>query len=184
MDKDRHLREAPFDAFIDMIAQSDGNDAYLTAYNSECNRAVLAPLARDMGFLDSILTRDHPAPDGMLWIGPGGTVTSLHHDLTNNLIAQITGRKAVRLVPAAEVGKLYNHAHVFSEIADLDAPVDQARHPRLTTVRIYDVVLAPGEILFVPLAWWHQVKALEFSVTATFTNFRWPNDGHATYPGG
>jgi hypothetical protein len=184
MDKDRHLRDAPFDAFIDMIAASDGNDAYLTAYNSECNRAALAPLAADMGFLDKFLTRDHPAADGMLWIGPGGTLTSLHHDLTNNFIAQITGRKRIKLVPAMEVGKLYNHVHVFSEIADLDAAIDPARHPRLAAVRSYDLVLAPGEILFVPLAWWHQVSSLDFSVTATFTNFLWPNDGYATYPEG
>jgi hypothetical protein len=25
---------------------------------------------------------------------------------------------------------------------------------------------------------------LDFSVTVTYTNFRWPNDGYATYPGG
>ncbi len=34
-----------------------------------------------------------------------------------------------------------------------------------------------------PLAWWHQVRSLDFSVTVTYTNFRWPNDAFATYPG-
>jgi len=49
---------------------------------------------------------------------------------------------------------------------------------------VYDVELQPGEIIFMPLAWWHQVKALDFSVTATFTNFLWPNDAHEGYPEG
>jgi len=49
-------------------------------------------------------------------------------------------------------------------------------------VHIYDVLLEPGEILFLPLAWWHQVKSLDFSVSATYTNFVWPNDAHETYP--
>jgi hypothetical protein len=186
MDKDRHRREGRFDAFIDTItAPGAGNDAYLTAYNSERNREALAPLAADMGFLDRFLTREAAMPNGMMWIGPAGTFTSLHHDLTNNFIAQLVGRKRVKLLPAAEVGKLHNHRHVFSEITDLDDPgLDLASDPRLAGARAYDLVIEPGEILFVPLAWWHQVKALDFSVTVTYTNFLWSNDGYATYPGG
>jgi hypothetical protein len=44
--------------------------------------------------------------------------------------------------------------------------------PRLKTLHRGDA----GEILFVPLGWWHQVKALDFSMTITYTNFVWPND--------
>ena len=184
MDKDVHRREAPFDQFIDLISRPGaGNDAYLTAYNSERNRAALSGLRDDMGRLDKFLAPD--AGDGMMWIGPAGTVTSLHHDLTNNFIAQIVGRKRLKILPAAEVGRIYNHRHVFSEIPDLEAPdLDQARYPRLAGARTYDVTLSPGEIIFMPLAWWHQVKSLDFSVTVTYTNFLWPNDAHADYPQG
>lgn len=184
MEKDAHRREAPFDAFVDMITRPGaGNDAYLTAYNSASNREALAPLADDMGFLDKFLTSDHSAPDGMMWIGPVGTLTSLHHDLTNNLIAQLVGRKRFRVLPAGEVGKVYNHRHVFSQIADLEDPgLGIARYPLLASARVYDLVLEPGEILFTPLAWWHEVRSLDFSVTVTYTNFLWPNDGHANYP--
>jgi hypothetical protein len=183
-DKDVHRRVAPFDVFIDRILQAGaGNDAYLTAYNSERNAEALSVLHADLGFLHKFLDRQVAAPHGMMWIGPAGTLTSLHHDLTNNLIAQIVGRKRVKLAPAAEVGKLYNDQHVFSEISDLEAS-DPARHPRLSALRFYDVLLQPGEILFVPLGWWHQVKSLDFSVTITFTNFRWRNDSHVNYPQG
>ncbi|TPG54900.1 DUF6065 family protein [Sphingomonas glacialis] len=186
LDKDRHRRTAPFEAFIDTITGAGaGNDAYLTAYNSDRNQQALAPMIADMGFLDAFLTRDAAMPNGMPWIGPAGTVTSLHHDLTNNFIAQIVGRKRLTLVPAAQVGRLYNAQHVFSQIADLDDPdLDMARYPALADATQYDVILEPGEILFVPLGWWHQVKALDFSVTLTFTNFRWANDAYASYPAG
>jgi hypothetical protein len=188
MEKDLHRRQGPFDAFIDAImAPGAGNDAYITAYNSAANQAALGPLAEDMGPLDKFLTRgpDGATAGGMMWIGPDGTLTSLHHDLTNNFIAQLAGRKHVKLLPAAEVGRLYNHQHVFSQIPDLDAPaLDANLYPRLAGARAYDLVLEPGEILFVPLAWWHQVKALDFSVTVTYTNFLWPNEGYATYPAG
>lgn len=186
MEKDRHRRTGPFDTFIDAVtSRKTGNDAYLTAYNSARNRDALAPLNRDMRVLDKFLTGDAAAPGGMAWIGPAGTMTSLHHDLTNNFIAQVVGRKQVTLLPAAEVGRLYNRHHVFSEITDLDDPdLDLALFPHLANTTAFTVVLAPGEILFMPIGWWHQVKALDFGVTMTFTNFRWANDGFASYPPG
>jgi hypothetical protein len=185
-DKDAHRRVAPFDSFIDaMLRPGSGNDLYLTAYNSPGNADALSVLNRDLGLLDRFLDQRDGIPGGMFWIGPAGTLTALHHDLTNNLIAQIVGRKRIRIAPASEIGKLYNDQHVFSEIADLEAPgLDPARHPRLAELRFYDVLLEPGEILFVPVGWWHQVKSLDFSVTVTFTNFRWRNDAYASYPQG
>lgn len=184
MNKDAHQREAPFESFIDQILQPGaGNEAYLTAYNSDRNSEALSVLNQDLGFLDKFLDRSAANPFGMMWIGPAGTVTSLHHDLTNNFIAQLVGRKRVKLVPSSEVGKLYNHHHVFSEIPDLEDPaIDLARYPRLSEVRIYDVVLEPGEIIFMPLGWWHQIKSLDFSVTITYTNFLWRNDYFSSFP--
>jgi len=186
VNKDPHRQTAAFDRFIDEILKPGaGNDAYLTAYNSATNAGALAPLASDTGRLELFLDPAAPQAQGMMWIGPAGTVTPLHHDLTNNFIAQVVGRKRIQLVPAAETAKLYNHRHVFSEIADIEAPtVDSERFPLIAEVRAHEILLQPGEILFVPVGWWHQVKALDFSVTLTFTNFRWPNDAHADYPPG
>lgn len=182
--KDAHRREASFDVFMKRILQPGaGNNTYITAYNSARNAQAFSVLHADMGYLDKFLDRHAAAPHGMMWIGPAGTVTSLHHDLTNNFIAQIVGRKRIRLAPASEVGKLYNHQHVFSEIPDLDE-LDLGRHPGLNGLRSYEILLEPGEILFMPIGWWHQVKSIDFSVTITFTNFLWQNDASAGYPAG
>ncbi len=184
MDKDAHRREAPFDAFIEQITRPGaGNDAYITAYNSARNAQALSGLDADLGFLDKFLSPAVEQPNGMMWIGPAGTATPLHHDLTNNLIAQLVGRKRLKILPAAEVNRLYNNTHVFSEIADLEDPsLDLSQFPKLRGAKVYDVVLAPGEIIFMPFGWWHQVKSLDFSVTVTYTNFLWPNDAAANYP--
>ena len=186
MNKDRHRRTVAFDRFIDDILRPGaGNEAYLTAYNSERNAEALAPLWADLGKLERFLDLGGANAQGMMWIGPAGTVTPLHHDLTNNFIAQVIGRKRIQLLPAAETAKLYNHRHVFSEITDIEAPsLDAQRFPKIVEARAHEILLEPGEILFVPVGWWHQVKALDFSVTLTFTNFRWPNDAHADYPAG
>lgn len=155
----------------------------MTAYNASANDAALAPLYADMGRLDRFLDREAPGANGMMWIGPAGTFTPLHHDLTNNLIAQIVGRKHVKLIPASEVGKMYNNVAVFSDIGNLDDPsIDGSRFPRLEGLKMYDIVLNLGELLYIPIGWWHQVASLDFSITSTYTNFIWPNVGHERYP--
>lgn len=186
VNKAAHRTRAPFDAFIDRItAPGAGNDAYITAYNSSHNDAALAPLEEDLGELDEFLVRPQSGPFGMFWIGPAGTLTSLHHDLTNNFVAQLVGRKRFKLLPPSEVDKLYNSIHVYSEVPDLEDPnLDIGRYGDLTRVRIYDLTINPGEILFIPVAWWHQVRSLDFSVTLTYTSFLWENDGYRDYPVG
>jgi hypothetical protein len=186
INKDAHRTRAPFGQFIDRISRDGaGNDSYITAYNSARNHAALAPLDDDLGSLDEFLMPPDDGPFGMFWIGPAGTFTSLHHDLTNNFVAQVTGRKRIKLLPPSETGKLYNHLHVFSEVPDLEDPdLDLDRYSDLTRVRIYDLTLNPGEILFIPVGWWHQVRALDFSVSITYTSFIWANDGYRDFPAG
>jgi hypothetical protein len=178
-DKVRHRRQAPFTTFLDLVAiGGDGNDVYITAYNSRSNAAAFQPLRPDLGRLDKFLSVPEDRSDGMLWIGGARTFTPLHHDLTNNFIAQVVGRKRLRLVAPAFTGLLANREHVFSDIVDLDrAPADL-----LARLDIIDVTLAPGEILFAPIGWWHQVRAIDFSVSLTYTNFLWRNDFHVDYP--
>ena len=177
--KDNHRQVLPFDRFIDLVSDDGGgNDAYLTAYNSGRNRDALAPLDADLGTLDALLT---PGP-GMLWIGPMGTFTPLHFDLTNNLLAQVVGTKQLILAPPSETWRLAHQRHVFSEVHDLTDPERLARYSLAEEARTFDVELAAGDLLYIPVGWWHQVTSLEFSVMLTYTNFRWANDAYATFP--
>jgi hypothetical protein len=177
--KDRHKQAVPFDRFMAQIQEQPyGNDAYLTAYNSDANRAALAPLQADVGALDAYLTPG----EGMMWIGPMGTFTPLHFDLTNNLIVQVVGAKRVVMLPPSETPRLYNNTHVFSAVHDINDDAMLARYPLARDAETFEVELNAGDALFVPIGWWHQVTSLDFSVTLTYTDFRWPNEGHAEYP--
>jgi len=180
LNKDQHKRTLPFRRFIELATdESAGNDLYITAYNSARNTDALAPLQAELGSLDKYLTQ---AP-GMMWIGPKGTFTPLHHDLTNNLLVQLVGTKRLHLLPPGETGKLYNHRHVFSEVHDITDPRQIQRCPLASDARAVEIVLNPGDALFIPVGWWHQVRSETFSVMMTYTNFIWPNDAYRTYPG-
>jgi len=180
--KQRHRHRVGFDKFIDMaLAEGAANDVYVTAYNSRYNTAALAPLTQDLGFIDHILERNVPNPYGMMWIGGGGTFTPLHHDLTNNLLVQIVGSKRIVLISPDEVTQLYNNHHVFSQILDVEK-VDLTRFPATANLRVMRFDLMPGEALFIPIGWWHQVTSNDFSVSITYTNFRWRNNFHESFP--
>jgi hypothetical protein len=184
MEKEAHRRQAPFDQVLQAMLTGQGsNDVYITAYNSEHNAAALSVLDGDLGFIDKLLSRETPAYHGMKWIGPAGSHTPLHHDLTNNLIVQVAGAKRVRLIPASDVGRMYNSTSVYSDIRTLDDPraVLEA-FPGVRGATVYEVMLNPGDALFVPLGWWHEVRSLSFSATLTYTNFLWPNDAWHAYP--
>ncbi len=173
----------PFGEYVDAVANAAGptNDLYVTANNAGVNRDALRPLWDDVGPLAEYLRAD-PANPGFFWFGPAGTVTPLHHDLTNNFMAQVVGRKRVLLIPPAELPRLYNDRHCYSQVDPL-AP-DLGRHPLFADVAVADVVIGPRDLLFLPVGWWHHVRSLDVSITVTFTNFVFDNDFASMYPHG
>ena len=183
--KDRHLREMAFADFMDQISgtNSANNNLYMTAYNASRNDSALSAIRGDMGTIERYLDPTSDGRYGMMWIGPAGTITPMHHDLTNNLLVQVAGRKVIKLVPAAQVEAMYNHIHVFSAVSDIESSAfDINRFPDFARARVLDVTLVPGDALFIPIGWWHQVRSLDFSVTLTFTNFHRNNSFHQSYP--
>ncbi|MEN3746767.1 DUF6065 family protein [Sphingomonas sp. HF-S3] len=177
--KDNHKRTMAFDRFIDQIHDTaSGNDLYITAYNSAANREAVAVLDSDLGTIESILT----GQPGMLWIGPGGTFTPLHFDLTNNLLAQVVGTKHLVLLPPSETCKLAHNRHVFSDVHDITDPSFLALYPQAESARQFEVTLNPGDLLYIPVGWWHQVVAEDFSVMLTYTDFVWRNDAYEIFP--
>lgn len=149
------------------------NDCYLTANNCAFSNPDFATLHDDIGAMPPYLDRSLLAGSGHWWIGPAGTSTPLHHDSVMLFHAQVVGRKRWRLISPLQTARVYNHRGVFSAV-DLDA-LDFERFPLMRGVQVLDVVVAPGEALFLPLGWWHQVDALEVSVSLSLSNLDFPN---------
>src|SRR3990167_1040759 len=112
--KDNHRRLVRFGELIDWLRKdAASNDIYLTAYNSGTNAAALAILWDDIAPI--ALLDDRRPRDGFFWLGPRGTLTPRHHDLTNNLLVQVMGRKRVRLAPPWALARMKNGRHCFSD---------------------------------------------------------------------
>jgi hypothetical protein len=156
-----------------LAANPESNDFYLVARNFffanpafESLRADLAPPA------EIIDTTDRSPDSAKLWFGPKGTVTPLHHDEHSILFVQVYGRKHFKLIPSFDLPKLYLEDRYYSEV-DPES-VDATRHPAFRSASVANFILNPGDVLFIPVGWWHWVKSLDISISATFSSFHVP----------
>ena len=102
------------------------------------------------------------------WIGPAGTVTPLHCDYDDNIFAQIWGTKRIFLSPPHHDEFLYTseaNAILFGSPVDPEAP-DFEKFPLARQATMIECIVNPGEMLYVPAGWYHQVRALTFSLSS------------------
>jgi hypothetical protein len=156
--------------FVDRVVRGGAtNDHYLTANDEMLRRPEFLPLLQDIGKMPPLCDPALLHTAASFWFGPAGTRTPLHHDTLMLFHTQVLGRKRWRFVSPLQTPLLYNRMGVYSPV-DLDAP-DLTRYPRLRDAIVLETVLEPGDTLFLPLGWWHQVTALEMSMSFSYTNF-------------
>jgi hypothetical protein len=104
-----------------------------------------------------------------LWFGPAGNVTRLHYDVPNNFLVHLYGRKRITMFAPGDTARLYpfrTKAYNMSQV-DIDRP-DEARFPKLARAQPYDIEIGPGDMLYIPPFWWHQVYSLELGISANY----------------
>jgi Rps23 Pro-64 3,4-dihydroxylase Tpa1-like proline 4-hydroxylase len=158
--------------FVERLLRApETNDFYLVARNHFFDNPAFRPLRDDLRPPPEIIDDAHRSPgSAKLWFGPKGTVTPLHHDEHSILFAQVYGRKHFKLIPSFDLPRLYARARYYSAVDPENT--DAKQFPEFLSTSVADVTLGPGDVLFIPVGWWHWVKALDVSISATFCSFR------------
>jgi hypothetical protein len=111
-----------------------------------------------------------------LWMASEGSNTPLHYDDMHNLFAQVEGRKKFLLFNPDQLSRLYpgplNTRLQHLSSVNLRAP-NFRRFPELEHVEYWEAVVMPGDLLFMPAFWWHQVYSLDVTVSV---NYWWRAD--------
>jgi ribosomal protein L16 Arg81 hydroxylase len=175
INSERHKTRTRMHEFVDRVKRAGKtNDFYMVANNRSLESGKMKALLREGRVLEHILDPALAQARTFLWFGPGGTVTPLHHDTMNILLAQVYGRKTVTLIPSFQTPYVYNKVGVYSAV-DCEKP-DYNRFPLFQKATKLKVLLEPGQVLFIPVGWWHHVRSMDVSISLSFTNFRKAND--------
>jgi hypothetical protein len=103
-----------------------------------------------------------------VWLGPAGTVTPLHCDYDDNLLAQVWGAKRIILFPPHYAENLYlweSNPVLFGSQFDPEVS-DFSKFPLARAVKGCQCVLQAGEMLYLPAGWFHHVRAMSFSLSS------------------
>lgn len=110
-----------------------------------------------------------------IWIGTRTRIAA-HNDFPDNLACCAAGRRRFTLFPPEAFRDLYlgpidnTPAGRVVSMVDFDAP-DLAAHPRFVDAMAaaQTTLLEPGDAIFIPSMWWHQVEALaDFNILVNY----------------
>ena len=163
-------------AVIEAIERPGGHSVY--AGSAPC-RECLPGLAQDNGM--PLLVPEAPP---RIWLGTPANVSS-HYDTFDNLACVIAGRRRFTLYAPELISRLYigpiDHTMAGPPVSlAASAAQDDARFPLFRDVRDQAWVceLGPGDALYLPKLWWHQVESL--APFNGLVNYWW--DGFAAGP--
>jgi hypothetical protein len=139
-------------------------DAHFPGFAAE-NRAPMLP----------------PTVAPRIWIGNASHV-SCHYDAFENVACAILGRRRFTLYPPDAIGDLYvgpiDHTMAGQPVSlAAGAAPDDPRYPRFAAARARACVaeLEPGDALYLPKLWWHQVEATD--PVNVLVNYWWDEFG-------
>ncbi|GAB7328410.1 hypothetical protein MBLNU13_g00382t1 [Cladosporium sp. NU13] len=124
-------------------------------------------------------------PQKNVWLGPKGTRTPLHTDPYHNIFCQVVGHKYVRIYPPEATESVYPRGEDENGINESNTSEVEIRLDRrqannvivedaegfplfMSQTNYYEVIVGPGECLYIPAGWWHYIESLTASYSVSF----------------
>ncbi|MCL4137518.1 UNVERIFIED_CONTAM: hypothetical protein GTU68_011038, partial [Idotea baltica] len=174
--------EIKFSEFVDKLLEwkPGENRLYLQQpLNNTVGPAIVKDfLSFNWAWLDTLQRKNKwgPLTSNLLLIGMEGNVTPAHYDEQQNFFSQLIGVKRCILFPPEHYENLYPHTvyhpHDRQSQVDLENP-DFERFPGLRHLKGFEAILSPGDVLYIPIYWWHHISPLEDQVKCSVSVNFW-----------
>ncbi|MEU6584475.1 cupin-like domain-containing protein [Nocardia sp. NPDC046763] len=153
-----------YDEIMDAIFENPKQGKKYYSRTAADNRPLADQLPKRVG------TRTQSDAASSVWMGQAGNLTPLHQDPWHGLLIQLYGRKRVRLFPPDEYHNVYGRVPVtasdmYTELPSEDYDPDLEEFPKLRNSQYFDVTLDIGDILYIPMFWWHQVESIDPAIS-------------------
>lgn len=105
-----------------------------------------------------------------LWFGGDKCKTPLHFDDKDNFFIQVFGEKRVLLFSPTQTEFLYQaHGEEYDYLSRVNVfDPDESQFPLFTEAEHSEVIVEPGDLLYIPEGWWHAVETLTTSISVNF----------------
>lgn len=148
---DRRMR---FDSFARQVSKPDPRRRmYLAAQPLSDD---FHALRRDLRLPESLR---RARPRVLMWIGQAGNHTRPHYDVLHNLFIQVSGSKVFTVVSPRYIRRLSPSP---AESSDAAVSALTAIPPSVPQRQIR---VRPGDVLFLPAFWWHEVHTEEGGIS-------------------
>ena len=185
--EEREDRKIKFGELLDALV-GDPPDSRL--YMTEHELGVVSPkLLEDVDFSDYLT--DIAPFEPLLFLGRDTCMPMHYHGHTEAFLCQLQGSKRINLYSPDQHSLLYARpwyqpSPLFSEINGRqihEGNPNYDRFPKFRRARPLEFVLEPGEMLFIPVHWWHLTSVSGFQVSVThfwkarMKSWRFPTPG-------
>lgn len=149
--------QMPFDEFAKEIYKVSRKDELYAVIGLEDDQKALV----DIDFPEPARCKEIWPQSVTLWMSAGGTMSVLHNDDAENFLILLDGTKELMLVHQDEVP---NHYASIAEVRGASPVrqdnVDLVNFPRFANVSWQYGEMHPGDMVFIPHTYWHQVNSV------------------------
>lgn len=164
-------KDMRYKEYIEKISNIDDSmGCYLNTEFDEC----FAGIFEDVTYPEYFKGK----PTVTLWHGFSNknfsSTTTLHFDRIHNIFVQIRGRKRVLLFPPSDYLSFYppledgNGKGIGHNSKVNPDKLNLELFPKFPWQDKMEVILQPGEILYIPPFWWHHVTAIDENMSLSF----------------
>ncbi len=150
-------RQIPFKKYLEILEEKP-IDLRMFLYNIFRHAPELCNDYRKPDIIDGFYDR-FP----FMFFGGEGSSVGLHYDidLSHVFLSQFHGRKRVVLFEPNQSRNIYQHPYTVASFVNVNKP-DYKMYPALKKATGYEVILNPGETLFMPSGYWHYIEYVDW----------------------
>jgi len=164
--------EMKFGELVDVLSgDASGQQYYMTEYDLEL---VSKELVRDIDF-STYFDPDQQPWNAQIFLGRDTCMPLHYHGKMEAILCQLRGEKRIILYSPEQYamlypGEWYKPIPLFSRIDGrqiMAGNVDLEKFPKFGQVKPLEFTLHPGEMLFIPVHWWHVTSVSGYQVSVT-----------------